>query len=59
MKNDNLESKKGEEKHEKWLCDVKKWGVKHEKWGEKEMKEWWNERMKMPTSSGFDFCNSL
>ncbi len=31
MKNGNLESKNGEEKHEKWLCDVKKWGVKHQK----------------------------
>ena len=54
MKNDNLESKKGEEKHEKWPCDVKKWGGMRcagmKKWKNEGMKcaslEWKNEKMK-------------
>ena len=61
MKNDNLESKKGEEKHEKWPCDVKKmrgnalrWNEKMKEWGNEMrfagMKKWENERVKMATS---------
>ncbi len=38
MINDNLESEKGEEKHKKWPCEVKKMRGNALRWNEK-MKE--------------------
>ena len=52
------------EKMKKWKNEIRCAEMKKMKeWGNEMrfagMKKWQNERMKMSTNSGFDFCNSL
>ena len=48
---------------QKMRGDALRWNEKMKEWGNEMrcagMKKWENERMKMSTNSGFDFCNSL